>query len=152
MEHRSSIRYFIPMRRYLPVQLPLIVLLLGSFAACEYQKYEEGPTISVFTTQDRVTNSWRWKLALENDENRTGILRDSVISFLSDQTTTICLRTGEGSCVEGEWALVTKGTKLNLIFGQSARAYEILLLRKNEMWLRFQEDGENIYWELEPDD
>lgn len=121
-------------------------------SACEYNKYPEGPSISIYTAKDRITNDWLWKLAEENGENRTGILRDSVLTFRDDQVATICPREGEGPCVEGEWALVTKRTKLNLIFGQQARAYEIDLLRKNEMWLRFEANGENIRWELETND
>lgn len=130
--------------------LSLLTMLLLS--ACEYNKYPEGPTISVHTAKDRITNDWLWKLAEENGDNRTGILRDSVLTFLDNQVATICPREGEGPCIEGEWALVTKRTKLNLIFGQQARAYEIVLLRKNEMWLRFEENGESIRWELETND
>jgi len=127
----------------------MTMLLLS---ACEYNKYPEGPSISIYTAKDRITNDWLWKLAEENGDNRTGILRDSVLTFRDDQVATICPREGEGPCVEGEWALVTKRTKLNLIFGRQARAYEIVLLRRNEMWLRFEENGESIRWELEPND
>jgi hypothetical protein len=129
----------------------LLGLLLLS-TACEYNKYPDGPQTTIFTANDRVTNEWRWKLALENGENRTGVLRDSILTFTSDQVLTICPRTGEGACTEGEWALVTKRSKLNLIFGNEARAYEILLLSKHEMWLSYVEDGEDIRWELESND
>lgn len=132
----------------------LLLLCAGGLllAACEYNKYPEGPTTTVFTAKDRVTSDWRWKLALVNDENQTGLLRDSILTFNEDQTLSVCPREGEGACTEGEWALVTKRSKLNLIMGQQARAYEIELLRRDEMWLTFEDDSLRIRWELEAND
>jgi len=128
----------------------LLMALMTLLAGCEYNKYTEGPTTSIFPAKDRVTRTWTWKLAEESGENLTGFLRDSTIVFDADQTVRICPDGSTEGCRVGEWALVTKNTKLNIIFGEQARAYDILLLKKNEMWLQFQEDNVDVYWELEP--
>lgn len=118
--------------------------------ACEVNRYESGPTFSVLTPRERVTNTWQWNLALVNGENQTGILKDSTITFSKDQVVKICGL--DGGCREGSWSLVRKNTKINIIFGDRAQAYDIELLRFNEMWLRTTDDVTNagIEWDLVP--
>lgn len=133
-------------------KIGLIVGLLGLVlgTACEFNKYESGPNISVLTPRERVTNTWRWKLAIENGENRTGLLKDSTIAFTKDQKINIC--GPDGGCREGTWDLVRKNTKVNIVFGDAAQAYDIELLRFNEMWLRSTDSitGGAIEWDLVP--
>ncbi|MCI4666965.1 MAG: hypothetical protein MRZ79_02310 [Bacteroidia bacterium] len=128
----------------------ILGLMLCSLAACEVNKYESGPNVSVLTPRERVTNTWRWKLALNGGENQTGALKDSTIAFTKDQVVKIC--GPEGGCREGTWDLVRKNTKVNIIFGKSALAYDIELLKFNEMWLRAEDSitGGAIEWDLVP--
>lgn len=125
----------------------LCVAGLVWMTACEINKYDSGPSLSVLTPRERVTNTWRWKLAIENGQNKTGILQDSTIAFTKDQVVKICGT--DGGCREGSWDLVRKNTKINIIFGDVATAYDIELLRFNEMWLR-RSDGTGVEWDLVP--
>lgn len=125
----------------------LFISLLGLallLNACK--KYQDGPFVSFRTVENRVQNTWKWSLALENTVNRTGELADSTITFLENKTVKIC---GEGdTCKEGTWNLITKKSRLQLIFGTKATAYDLRFLSAKEMWLRL-EDGTNlIEWEL----
>lgn len=127
------------------ILLALTFGLLGT--GCEYQKYPEGPFTSVFTAEDRLTNTWRWAIAVQAGENLTGVLNDSTIEFRSDLVVRICPQDG-GDCREGNWAFVTRRSKLNLIFGQSAQAFDIERLTRGEVYLRSNE-GADTYWELD---
>ncbi|MEL6694895.1 MAG: hypothetical protein AAFP89_01590 [Bacteroidota bacterium] len=135
--------------RYGSISLLLVIFTL-LVSSCEWNKYDEGPLTSVIPAQDRVTNTWFWNLAIENGVNRSGELQDSTIQFTSDRIIKICHT--DGGCREGKWGLVSKNTRLNLIFGQEAKAYDILMLKQNEMWLSFSEDGQSTNWELKTSD
>lgn len=112
------------------------------------QRYEEGPFISIWPAKDRIINTWKWSLAIENEENQTGARADSTIQFRDDEVVRICDL--NENCREGTWNLVTNKKKLQLIFGRSARAYTILKLKKNEMWLYYanKDSTETTEWEL----
>lgn len=120
------------------------------FSGCDITTtFEEGPYVSLMTVEERVTNTWEWAYALEDSFNRTGELSDSTITFETDGTLKICNL--ENQCREGKWHLVSKKTKLNLLFGDQATAYDIIMLKKDEMWLRSEEDAPVfISWELVP--
>ena len=125
----------------------LSFVLLG-FWGCDIQtKYSEGPFMSVFPAKDRVINTWEWAYALEDGVNRTGERADSTIEFLADGAVKICHL--EGECREGSWNLITKKTKLQLVFGQEAVAYDIFMLKEKEMWLRYIQEEDTVReWEL----
>ncbi|MEO0898893.1 MAG: hypothetical protein AAFY71_20945 [Bacteroidota bacterium] len=137
------------MRKLIFLCLILTGIVLSS---CEWRKYESGPTISVVTPRERVTNTWRWKLAIEDGENLTGILKDSTITFATDQTLRIC--GPDGGCRDGKWDLVRRNTKLNLIFGETANALDIEFLTLGEMWLRgtTSDSTLSLEWDLVPAD
>lgn len=129
----------------------LLVACLGSglfWSACK--RYEEGPFLTVLSVEKRVTNTWKWSLAIEHDQNLTGVRADSTLTFEENGQVKVC---GEAACREGSWNLVTKKEKLQLIFGQQATAYDILLLKRNEMWLAFTDpaSGAITRWELVSD-
>lgn len=123
----------------------LAALLLGG---CEYQKYPEGPFTSFLTAERRLERTWRWAIALEEGDNVTGILADSTIEFFDDKTVQICPLEGD-SCREGTWALVTRSSKLNLIFGEQAEAFDIQRLTQKEVYLQSTETNVDTYWELD---
>ncbi len=133
------------MNRILTIGLvAALALLLGS---CEYKKYTEGPLTTVFPADFRLERTWTWALALEEGDNVTGVLADSTIEFQSNQVVRICPVDG-GDCREGTWALVTRRTKLNLIFGKSAEAFDIQRLTQSEVYLQSTEANVDTYWEL----
>lgn len=111
-------------------------------------RYEEGPGLSIWPAKDRVVNTWKWSLALENGLNRTGERADSTIEFTANEVVRIC--DTQNNCREGSWNLVTKKQKLQLIFGTRATAYTIRMLKRKEMWLSFanKDSSTVIEWEL----
>ncbi|MEM7372013.1 MAG: hypothetical protein AAF587_25580 [Bacteroidota bacterium] len=126
------------------------LLFLGLLGLMSCVEYPEGPQFSPWPVNLRVINTWVWGYALENEENLTGIMADSTIQFRDDNVLLICDL--NDNCREGRWNLVRKKTKLQMVFGDVATAYEIRLLRKDEMWL-FYEDPDTkdvIEWELVP--
>ncbi|MDX2285962.1 MAG: hypothetical protein NW241_17470 [Bacteroidia bacterium] len=129
---------------------PVLALCLTALAGC-IDEYPEGPLVSPLPHAVRVVNTWRWSYALENGLNRTGERADSTIQFTQDRVVKIC-EAGTANCREGKWELVRKNQKLNLIFGEKAFAYDILLLREFEMWLSLADTaaGQSVDWELRP--
>ncbi len=130
--------------------LLFMVVSLVVTLSCERidPKYPEGPLISPFTSTNRVTNTWEWSYHWENGDNRSGEYADSTLILTEDNVVKIC---GEGdACREGAWQLISKRTRLQFIFGQEAKAYDIDMLRKNEMWLSYKNaDSVNIeIWQL----
>ncbi|MDX2250478.1 MAG: hypothetical protein SF052_27095 [Bacteroidia bacterium] len=126
----------------------LLTCVLPFVSGCDVTTtFDEGPYASVYTVEDRVINTWEWAYALEEGYNRTGELADSTITFEGNGTLSIC--NSEGQCREGSWHLISKKTKINMIFGDKATAYDIIMLKKNEMWLRSEQGAlVDISWEL----
>ncbi|MEO0472111.1 MAG: hypothetical protein AAF206_20970 [Bacteroidota bacterium] len=124
----------------------LLMLCLGLVSCSDDPKYPEGPDASIYTARQRVTNLWEWSLVLDDNTALTGIYADSTIEFTNDDVVRICDL--EGNCREGEWSLVSKRTRLQMIFGRKTEVFDIRMLRKNEMWLRMGTDSSTIDWEL----
>lgn len=127
--------------------LCLCVLGLGS---CDFQKYPDGPFVSVQPTKDRVIDTWRWKVVIEDGVVNTGAYRDSTITFQSDQVVQIC---AGGNCREGLWDLVRKRTQFQLVFGEQTILFDITMLTQSEIWLRNAQRSDSaslsIEWDLE---
>lgn len=126
----------------------LLILSLCGLMSCV--DYPEGPEFSPWPVNMRVINTWVWGYALEDDRNLTGVMADSTIQFRDDNVLLICDL--NNNCREGSWNLVRKKTKLQMVFGQKATAYEIRLLRKDEMWLFYEDPDSKVVteWELVP--
>lgn len=123
----------------------LLLLAVGALGMLACARYEEGPEISFFQVEYRVENTWNWAYAFRDGVNLTGVLSDSTITFLATDTVKIC--GPDGGCRVGRWNLVDKKRKLQIIFGTEAIAYDIRLLTRKDLWLRY-EDTILIDWEL----
>ena len=125
-----------------------LLLIVSGIVGCV--SYEEGPELSPFPVKYRVVKTWVWAYALENEQNLTGEKGDSIIQFRDDQIVRICDTLD--NCREGRWNLVRKKQKLQMIFGEVATAYDIRMLRRDEMWLYYEDPDSDlvIEWELVP--
>ncbi len=134
------------MKYYFLILLSLAVL--GSGCKNFEQKYVEGPIVSPYTAADRVTNTWLWSYHWVEGENLSGVYADSTLELSDDNIVKIC--GPEEGCREGSWRLISKKTRLQFIFGQEAVAYDIDMLRKDEMWLSVKNaDSVNtVVWQL----
>ncbi len=131
--------------------LPIICLCLCSvlLLRCDYRKYDEGPFLSVFPTEDRLAGSWQWQLALEANVPLTGVYADSTITFSETGSVSICDQ--ENNCREGQWSLVSRRSRLQMIFGTQTELYDIKMLKRKEVWLQQSLDGSlQVEWELIP--
>ncbi|WNJ16503.1 hypothetical protein [Pontibacter sp. G13] len=132
----------------LSMRLGLLLVLTAVMIGCK--GYEEGPDASIFTVKDRVTNTWRWQANILDGTYRTAQWADSTIQFSDEHVVSICDAAGEG-CRTGAWDLVTKNSRLQLIFGATTEVYDIRYLSKTEMWLRSTNDTASVVeWELVP--
>ncbi|MDP5171439.1 MAG: hypothetical protein NWR72_14435 [Bacteroidia bacterium] len=132
-----------------PASLLFLLLSIFSFSCKNWEsKYGEGPILSPFTAEDRVTNTWNWAYYAVDGINVSGQYADSTLLLTDDNIVKIC--GPEEGCREGSWRLISKKTRLQLIFGTSAIAYDIDLLKKNEMWLSYlaADSVSTISWQL----
>ncbi len=133
------------------LQRPFLIVILGlsslSLLHCDYRKFEEGPFLSVFPSESRLVNTWHWQLAIQDDEPLTAQYADSTITFFEDASVQICNQ--ENLCREGLWSFVSKRTRLQLIFGAETKLFDILMLKRDEIWLRTAVgDTAIVEWEL----
>lgn len=135
------------MKMHAPITAVLLGLLLLS-AGCT--TYPEGPEFSPFSARYRATNTWKWAYEEVGGANLTGERSGSTIQFADSGEVRIC--NAADSCAVGEWNLISKNTKLQMIFDGKAVAYEIELLSRVEMWLRYDDPDTGIQtrWELVP--
>ena len=132
-----------------PITYLILILLFLSGLNCT--SYEEGPEFSVWPVNQRVINTWTWGYSLQNDLNLTGEYADSLIEFTNEGIVRICDTTLQ-NCRQGTWNLVRKKSKLQMVFGEKATAYDIRMLRKDEMWLYYDDVDREVIteWELIP--
>ena len=129
-----------------------ILILLG---ACDDRKYEEGPFLSIWPAKDRIEGKWQWAIARETQSgevvNWSLRFEGDTLEFKADGTVTDS-RYG----VEGSWTLISKKNEINILLGDKsdslrvapAIAFDIRLLKRNEMWLEFLDDSTRIEWQL----
>ncbi len=117
-----------------------VTLALG---ACK--KYEEGPAVSLRTKKARVTGSWVVAKFIKNGENipdlKTAGYVDFIMSFYRDKTGKFTY----GKFVDNfEWDFTDKknAIKIRAIRKKKWTEYTILKLQNNEMWLRFEKEGQ----------
>jgi hypothetical protein len=137
------------------MKISLKILLLASVLTACTTKYPEGPELSFLTAKQRVEGKWKWAIARKIEEGQETNLSlrftADTLEFLADGTVTDS-RYG----LTGNWDLVSKNTEINLLFGEqadslsipSAIAFQIKLLKADEMWLEFEDDSTMIEWQL----
>lgn len=131
--------------------LPIFLLCLCStlLLRCDYRKYDEGPFFSIYPTEGRLAGSWQWQLALTADQPLTGLYADSTITFSETGSVSVCDL--ENNCRDGSWSLVSRRTRLQMIFGAKTELFDIRMLTRKEIWLQQSVDGSlQLEWELIP--
>jgi hypothetical protein len=134
------------MKLHAPIAAALAWLLMS--AGCT--TYPEGPEFSPFSARYRATNIWKWAYEEVGGENLTGERSGSTIEFSESGEVRIC--PPSDSCTAGTWNLISKNTKLQMIFDGVAVAYTIDLLSRQEMWIRYEDPDSGVLtrWELVP--
>ncbi len=136
----------------------LKILLLSLILAGCTDKYPEGPQLSLLSAQQRVEGKWQWAIARKieagKETNLSLRFTNDTLDFRADGSVTDS-RYG----LTGQWDLVSKNTEINLLFGENADslsippaiAFQVKLLKANEMWLEFADDSMVIEWQLRAD-
>lgn len=131
--------------KLLPTVL-LVFLLSGLVVSCN--KYEDGPSLSLRSAKNRITNSWHRS---EATENGTTIMKTNKIvdvDFNEDGTYYRIEKTQTGSTQVstsyfGSWELNNDKTEVFIIYDdeETTLLFELLELRKDRLKIRFVENG-----------
>lgn len=132
-----------------------IILVFALFLTACTDKYPEGPELSFLSAKQRVEGKWKWAIARKIEAGRETNLSlrftADTLEFLPDGTVT-----DSRYNLSGNWELVSKNTEINLLFGEKADslrippaiAFQIQLLKSDEIWLEFADDSTMIEWQL----
>lgn len=132
----------------------ITALLLTTFSACR-RAYEDGPTVSFLSREERIVNTWTAKEVLRNDYDDTPLYRHFemvfekggaskdganyswTIQYAPDTTT-------PPPTVTSLWFLTSKDRqiKLNTSDPNKVLYMDIVKLYENEMWVKYQIDND----------
>ena len=124
----------------------ILVLFAVVLTATSCSKYEDGPTLSLFSREDRVTNSWIYTTAYRNgliitlgeqtlsqqyDESTIGFADDGRFSFVDVYRDTTTIRG------DGYWKFIEDDEKLQLTYDSTGliRTLKINRLERSFLWL-----------------
>ncbi|MEM7654502.1 MAG: hypothetical protein AAF399_00105 [Bacteroidota bacterium] len=132
------------------------MFLLGLIFISGCRRYEDGPTFSLTSREERVINQWTVESVFRNDIEETSDFLTYIMVFssngrLSWQTT---LNGGDFVEIGAEWELTSLDRQIKLTFddpdpisGETRLLYmDIRRLTNDEMWLSFLRDGD--YYDL----
>jgi hypothetical protein len=126
------------------------LLLIGviTISQLSCKKYEEGPSLSLRSVKQRVTNTWKIESVTFNGTPLEGQPQYATQKqfWLGDgaySQTYINPVNGQSERIDGRWELLDDNTKISLIKKQLTTGapevtelYTILKLRDKSMWLR----------------
>lgn len=132
-------------------RITLLAVLLMALILPSCQKYDEGPFLSLASAKSRVVNKWKIEQAYANDSDVTSWLNlawpDYSIEMKSDDSYVITM-TADTSEV-GSWTL--DNPKENILTtptgSMMTTTWNILKLKKNEMWVKYTDWG-GTRWEM----
>lgn len=137
------------MNRY---SLGLLCCLL-TLGACK--KYDEGPTFSLRTKEERISNTWRFGLAFRNGKNITDLYSKYELQLLKGGETKLImhytsLNFNRSHETRGRWDLTNSKRDLKLDFedDNADNTYIIKKLKEKELWLI--DEDENVEFHLIP--
>ncbi len=124
-----------------------IVFIGGTFSSCK--KYEDGPKISLLSVKNRISRDWTLTNLTKNGENQNIEGYNQFFSFAKsgsyNQTVTVQTVWGPLTASEtGDWKF--SADKKNVILTKTgettSNSYKILELRKSQMKVSYQENGD----------
>jgi hypothetical protein len=124
----------------------ILILFAVVLTVTSCSKYDDGPTVSLFSREDRVTNSWIYTTAYRNGLNITlgeqtnsqqysestiGFADDGRFSFVDVYRDSLTIRG------DGFWEFIEDDEKLQLTYDDSGlvRILKINRLERSYLWL-----------------
>ena len=133
----------------------LLLMLLGT--ACS--KYPDGPSFSLTSKTERVSNNWNAVSVFRNDIDRTSLYDVYRMDFNKNGrlTWTVQESAGPEATINANWELASNNRQVKLTFdqpdpntGETRLLYlDILRLKETEMWVEFLTDGDEYQLRLE---
>lgn len=132
----------------------LLALLVGS-ALTGCKKYDDGPTFSLRSREERIANNWRIERAMEGGNDVTSAFEQYDLRLTKDgdaslTATYTVFGTDFSFTTNGTWSFENKDEDLRLDFEDDGadEVYQILRLKEKELWLR--EKGDDLELHLQP--
>jgi hypothetical protein len=131
--------------------VPLVSVML---IACS--KYEDGPDFSILTKKERLSNNWTVSEAIHESGDNANF-QDSYVNFQFnigiDKNYTISYKPNgiDNYCEMGTWEFNSDKTHF-VTTNASGKTidYTILRLAKNQLWVRFSDQGNDWVLHLWP--
>ena len=132
----------------------LIAMSVGLFiSGCN--KYDDGPSISFRSREERIANNWRVESAKKGTNDVTSSFTQYELRLTKDRDAALQADYELGSLTfsfqtTGSWDFENNDEDLRLDFEDNAAddTYEILRLKEDELWLR--EKGDDLELHLVP--
>jgi len=137
----------------------LIGVVGGTLLACS--RYEDGPLISFRSPEKRLENTWNAELVSRNNIDETNRYDLYQMQFGSSNQFNWMFQLEADTTEqiwEGEWAFLGNEDRLRLSFmdptdtldNQFILDAEILRLKKDELWIRYLQEGDQFYIRMKP--
>jgi hypothetical protein len=122
----------------------------------ECKKYQEGPLISFRSKKSRIEGKWKYSKVLLNDIEKTSEFINAEVEFGSDGS--YCNKRympGVATPVEskGTWSLANNDLCIDMTFtglygGTTVQRWNILKLKKGDLWLEYVGYDSKVQWQL----
>lgn len=136
------------MKKILTLSLIAIFALAATtFTGCK--KYDDGPLISLRFKKARLVNTWKIEKIIKNGQQQSlsNDNKNSRYQFSKDGTFTL-RNTSTSVSYTGTWVFTDSKEKLKVIYSMGKLSinyeYTILRLKKKELWLKQDDDGDTI--------
>lgn len=127
----------------------ILFLLVITISSCK--KYENGPSLSLRSKEERVSNTWKVESYTINGTDYTSTLKNInyTETYDKDGGYSYASSLGSGS---GKWAFNSDKTQIkrNGVSGQSTYDLVILKLKENEFWYYYMDGNDKEEFHLIP--
>ena len=137
--------------------LALVLILMMFSTAC--RKYPDGPSISLISKKERVSNTWNAQQVFRNDIDRTTTYAVYRMEFTKSGRLTWTVQEvgGPEATITAFWELASSDRQIKITFdlpdpntGETRLLYlDILRLKETEMWIEYLADGDEYQVRLE---
>lgn len=131
----------------------MALIAVSGLAGCK--KYDDGPTFSLRSREERVANNWRIERAMDGGNDVTSYFDQYELRLTRDRDATLTasytlLSIDFNYSTNGTWEFENKSEDLRLDFEDDGadETYQILTLKETELWLR--EKGGDLELHLQP--
>jgi hypothetical protein len=133
-----------------------IIGIIAMLIFTECKKYQEGPLISFRSKKSRIEGKWKYSKVLLNGVEKTSDLINAELEFGTDGT--FCNKRNMPGISnpqesKGTWELANNDLCIDFTFvgvygGTTVQRWNILKLKKGELWLDYIGYDSKIEWQM----